>query len=742
MLKTLGNKLSMLLYFLIATLLLEVLTFGMLDMGIFPEYFLYDMAMILFVAMLIYLIPNYTAQYVIYTIILILQVVLLYINYTLFMVYGDLLSIDMLIMVKEAGAAITSDFINVAVLIQLLALMFAIGIVGYFILKFCKREKIKARQHYSIVMILIFVCVQIFSCVYIIDERTIINDYGEGIFAYTTSDAFLMNTSFYKARSYAKFGTYGYIFNMFASEDTEEIKNAAVLYMNDGTMYESSDVFGIDEGNNVIVIMMESLEWFMFGDGNYDSELNNLSYELTPNIYSLIYGEDYLEDSENTNVYNDGLVATNFFAKSKTNYSEAYGILGFYPVGYSLNDIAGKKYIANSGALDFTMPSVLQDLGYTTSYVHSNEISFYDRDKTHSNLGFDVVVGKDTIKDSAGNNIYSGDELWWEHWDAEGDFARNAIDYIIPTDYNEDTGENENTDPFYTFYLTVSSHGEYAYNENEGDCVKYMYYVMYGEDDCTQDKNGDWVLDPDKSEEDLTYTEWYSNVLKNYADPESDLYDPDLSDELLYYMCGVMGTEEAIGVIIDELKTRGLYDNTTLLLYSDHYSYYSSLSNRMKGIDNDSDRYIELNKIPMIISSPGLRNLNESNKSNQDALLYTWNDRFCSAYDIIPTLFDLLGISFNENMYIGHSLFRENDPDLIYEVDGGYRDMIVYYSNTGGVYSENIYSINIRDYKFEGIEESDELIEMFDRETTNIVTKICYINLISVYCLYDEVQLR
>lgn len=742
MLKTLGNKLSMLLYFLIATLLLEVLTFGMLDMGIFPEYFLYDMAMILFVAMLIYLIPNYTAQYVIYTIILILQVVLLYINYTLFMVYGDLLSIDMLIMVKEAGAAITSDFINVAVLIQLLALMFAIGIIGYFILKFCKREKIKARQHYSIVMILIFVCVQIFSCVYIIDERTIINDYGEGIFAYTTSDAFLMNTSFYKARSYAKFGTYGYIFNMFASEDTEEIKNAAVSYMNDGTMYESSDVFGIDEGNNVIVIMMESLEWFMFGDGNYDSELSNLSYELTPNIYSLIYGEDYLEDSENINVYNDGLVATNFFAKSKTNYSEAYAILGFYPVGYSLNDIAGKKYIENSGALDFTMPSVLRDLGYTTSYVHSNVISFYDRDKTHNNLGFDVVVGKDTIKDSAGNNIYSGDELWWEHWDAEGDFARNAIDYIIPTDYNEDTGENENTDPFYTFYLTVSSHGEYAYNENEGDCVKYMYYVMYGEDDCTQDKNGDWVLDPDKSEEDLTYTEWYSNVLKNYADPESDLYDPDLSDELLYYMCGVMGTEEAIGVIIDELKTRGLYDNTTLLLYSDHYSYYSSLSNRMKGIDNDSDRYIELNKIPMIISSPGLRNLNESNKSNQDALLYTWNDRFCSAYDIIPTLFDLLGISFNENMYIGHSLFRENDPDLIYEVDGGYRDMIVYYSNTGGVYSENIYSINIRDYKFEGIEESDELIEMFDRETTNIVTKICYINLISVYCLYDEVQLR
>ena len=742
MLKTLGNKISMLLYFLIATLLLEVLTFGMLDMGIFPEYFLYDMAMILFVAMLIYLIPNYTAQYVIYTIILILQVVLLYINYTLFMVYGDLLSIDMLIMVKEAGAAITSDFINVAVLIQLLALMFAIGIIGYFILKFCKREKIKARQHYSIVMILIFVCVQIFSCVYIIDERTIINDYGEGIFAYTTSDAFLMNTSFYKARSYSKFGTYGYIFNMFASEDTEEIKNAAVLYMNDGTMYESSDVFGIDEGNNVIVIMMESLEWFMFGDGNYDSELNNLSYELTPNIYSLIYGEDYLEDSKNTNVYNDGLVATNFFAKSKTNYSEAYGILGFYPVGYSLNDIAGKKYIENSGALDFTMPSVLQDLGYTTSYVHSNEISFYDRDKTHSNLGFDVVVGKDTIKDSAGNSIYSGDELWWEHWDAEGDFARNAIDYIIPTDYNEDTGENENTDPFYTFYLTVSSHGEYAYNENEGDCVKYKYYVMYGEDDCIQDKNGDWVLDPDKSEEDLTYTEWYSNVLKNYADPESDLYDPDLSDELLYYMCGVMGTDEAIGVIIDELKTRGLYDNTTLLLYSDHYSYYSSLSNRMKGIDNDSDRYIELNKIPMIISSPGLRNLNESNKSNQDALLYTWNDRFCSAYDIIPTLFDLLGISFNENMYIGHSLFRENDPDLIYEVDGGYRDMIVYYSNTGGVYSENIYSINIRDYKFEGIEESDELIEMFDRETTNIVTKICYINLISVYCLYDEVQLR
>ena len=52
----------------------------------------------------------------------------------------------------------------------------------------------------------------------------------------------------------------------------------------------------------------------------------------------------------------------------------------------------------------------------------------------------------------------------------------------------------------------------------------------------------------------------------------------------------------------------------------------------------------------MIISSPGIKQLNSTLESK-----YLVNTRFSSAYDVIPTLFDLLGVKFNENFYLGHS---------------------------------------------------------------------------------------
>ena len=116
---------------------------------------------------------------------------------------------------------------------------------------------------------------------------------------YTESDAFLMNTNFLKTTSYSKFGTYGYVVNLCMnsfSTINNAHKVATVDYFNAGERYgeKDSDVFGVDKGNNVMVIMMESLEWFGFGDGSYSARYNNLSNELTPNIYSLIAGTGIL----------------------------------------------------------------------------------------------------------------------------------------------------------------------------------------------------------------------------------------------------------------------------------------------------------------------------------------------------------------------------------------------------------------------------------------------------------------
>ncbi len=111
MLKTVLSKLMMVLYFVFGALILEAVAFHILGMGLMPEYFWYNFSIVMFIAILIFIIPNFTAQYVIYTIILGVQAILIYVNYSLYVIYGDLFSIDMFRLIDEAGAAMTSDFI-------------------------------------------------------------------------------------------------------------------------------------------------------------------------------------------------------------------------------------------------------------------------------------------------------------------------------------------------------------------------------------------------------------------------------------------------------------------------------------------------------------------------------------------------------------------------------------------------------------------------------------------------------
>lgn len=742
MIKSVVNKLMMFIYFIVGALVIEAVTFHILDFAGMPTYFWYNFVLILFIALLVYTIPNYTAQYVVYTIILFVQTIFAYVNYSLANIYGDMFSFDMMNLAKEAGAAIATSFVYFAIILQLLSIFALIAILGGIALKKCRSDKLNVKQHFSIYNLIILLTLECFSLGYFIDRRAYFNATASITDEnYTQSDSFLMNTQFLKNVSYEKFGTYGYFANILIRQIRgydDSFKAATMAYFNDGNLYDgtfvvngetkSNGVFGVDKDengsrNNVIVVMMESLEWFGFGDGTYDPTFNNLSYELTPNVYSLIYGEDYLTDTNNTNLDNDAIIAKNFFAKSKTNISEGFGIIGSYPVGETLSSVV------ENDELTYTMPHVLNEMGYTTTYLHSNEISFYDRGNTHYNLGFDRVIGKDNVKVD-GENVYSKEDLKWNHWDNEQDFIKYTMDYLIPTNYQEK--------PFYSFYLNVSSHGPYKYHEDDQDCLRYLDYVIYGEDDCVLNQNGDWVVDTSKNSQDLTYTNWYQNVLNNYYDD-----DPDLCEELLYYQCGVVGLDAAIGEIVKELNTKTyddgtkLIDKTTLLLYSDHNSYYDKMSHRIKDLNPEDFSSSQVNTIPMILVSPGIKKYNASQTEVGDKFIT--NTRFTSAYDIVPTLFDLLGIKFNENLYIGNSLFRPSD--YIYEQ----KDMRVYYSNTGGMFSRDVYTYDFvtfynANYADKRKFYNSEVIELFEAECNNILRKVNYLYILNHYNLFTKLE--
>lgn len=726
MFKTIVNKLLMSLYFVAGTLILELVTFNMLDMGYMPDHFLYNFAIILSVAFFVFVIPNYKAQFIIYTVFLTIQTIFIYVNYSLVKIYGDLFSFEMFRLIDEAGVAVTNNFVYLSVILQLVGTYLAITILGSFLYKYCRKDKIDMKVHFSIFNVVIILSLQLISLGYYINIRTgILNTeivIGQD---YTSNMKLLMQTSLLKSKSYKTFGTYGYFSNLIINEFSETdgtMQSMAVDYFNQGKIYgkgeNMGELFGVDSGNNVIVIMMESVEWFSLGDGTYDKTRQNLSYELTPNIYSIIYGSAYKQDYLNINKYDDSLVAVNNFAKSKTNISEAIGIMGNYPIGKDLNAVVGDKNYGDNTPLSYAMPYVLSKNGYTTSYVHSNQLGFYSRNKTHRNFGFQNVIGTGQIVDKNGKLLY-GNGPAWDHWIAEGDFVRNAIDFIIP--------QNCQTKPFYTFYLNVSTHGAYTESANrfDEDALRYYDYVMYGPENCYIDINGNYKKIAGRN----TYSKWFQNVLNNYSDGKTI---NSLASQLVYYQCGVCGLDEAIGVMLNKLKEYGVQDKTTFVLYSDHNAYYNDLSNKLKGVPDSERMDIELNSLPMIISSPGVKNYNRTSE-----VKYRTYERFCSAYDIVPTIFDLLGIQYNENLYLGQSLFNKTEYE--YEVNGQTYDLSVYYSHTGGIFGQHIITSDFVDYKTTpGV--TDEAIEWFEIVSNEMLMKMNYLGILNDSKLHKKLK--
>ena len=127
MIKSVVSKLSLVLYFVLGAIILEFITFKMLNLGVAPEYFLLNFSIILIIALAVYCIPNFTAQYVIYTILLFVQTVFIYINYSLLNIYGDLFSFDMFRLVREAAMAITSSFVFYGIILQLISIFLSLA---------------------------------------------------------------------------------------------------------------------------------------------------------------------------------------------------------------------------------------------------------------------------------------------------------------------------------------------------------------------------------------------------------------------------------------------------------------------------------------------------------------------------------------------------------------------------------------------------------------------------------------
>ncbi|MFF2910995.1 LTA synthase family protein [Paenibacillus sp. NPDC057934] len=149
---------------------------------------------------------------------------------------------------------------------------------------------------------------------------------------------------------------------------------------------------------------------------------------------------------------------------------------------------------------------------------------------------------------------------------------------------------------------------------------------------------------------------------------EGDLKDTMLGD----YLTAIHYTDYAIGTLIEGLKQNGLWDNTVLVMYGDHFGLQPkdvSPEQVEKALGIKYDSRVSRFNIPLIVRVPGMEQGKVINRTG-------------GQLDIMPTVANLLGVSLEGEGFtaFGHDLLNI-DRNVV-----GMR----YYLPTGSFFNDDI----------------------------------------------------
>ncbi|QED48630.1 LTA synthase family protein [Cytobacillus dafuensis] len=127
------------------------------------------------------------------------------------------------------------------------------------------------------------------------------------------------------------------------------------------------------------------------------------------------------------------------------------------------------------------------------------------------------------------------------------------------------------------------------------------------------------------------------------------------------YFPTVRYQDEALKLFIERLKAEGLYDDSIIVLYGDHYGI-SENHNKAMGefLGEEVTPYVstQLQRVPFIIHIPGQKGETISTVSGQ--------------MDVKPTILHLLGINTKNNIDFGSDLFSEDKLEFTVLRDGSF----------------------------------------------------------------------
>jgi len=157
-----------------------------------------------------------------------------------------------------------------------------------------------------------------------------------------------------------------------------------------------------------------------------------------------------------------------------------------------------------------------------------------------------------------------------------------------------------------------------------------------------------------------------------YLDPEDVMINEFNSNSgtLNRYFQTVRYLDESVKVFFEDLKEQGLYENSIIVMYGDHYGISENHNKAMaqylgKEEITPYDSAL-LQSVPLFIHIPG---------SNDGQVM----EAVSGQLDLRPTLLHLLGIDTSKDMQLGADLFSEEHEDFVIFRDGRFiTDKVVY----------------------------------------------------------------
>ncbi len=318
------------------------------------------------------------------------------------------------------------------------------------------------------------------------------------------------------------------------------------------TATAQNEYTGIFKGCNLVFITAEA----------FSAKI--ITPERTPTLYKMM---------------SEGMYLDNFYVPYwdvSTCDGEYANITGTLP---KKNAISFQETIGNYMPLTMSMQLIKE--GYKAYAYHGYNYNFYKRHQYMENMGYEYKAYKYGL----------------------------PVTYMWPVSDKEvvdlSTGYFANSEPFITYYMTISGHLNYSFSGNNM---------------CWRNRK-------------LAANEPYSEAVRAYIACQLEF-------------------EFSMQLLMERLEAAGTLDNTVFVITADHYPYglkneeYSELFGHT--IEKNFERY----QNGCIIYKPGMTPVKV--------------DTLCSSIDLLPTLSNLFGLEFDSRLYMGRDIFSEKAPLVMF----------------------------------------------------------------------------